>query len=102
MSSSRVFALIALGLIAVEIAALAGVVLYASVNSTASPGLADETAMARELMLTDLCLATESRHTRHISLPEPIAPFQDVPGFYDHFPSSTFLQPPFQIGEPQR
>ena len=100
MSSSRIIGFISLGLVAAEIAALAGVMLYASVTPTASLRLADETNIARELMLTDLCLVTESRHTRHISLPEPIAPFQDVPGFYDHFPSSTFLQPPSRIGEP--
>jgi hypothetical protein len=49
--------------------------------------------IASRFFLTDLCLTTESRHTRNITLIEPIAPFQDAPGFYDHFPSSTFLQP---------
>jgi hypothetical protein len=49
--------------------------------------------IAQRFLLTDLCMTTESRHTRNITLIEPIAPFQDAPGFYDHFPSSTFLQP---------
>jgi hypothetical protein len=102
MSSSRVFGFIAIGLIAAEIVALVGIMHYASVTSAASPRLADETNITRELMLTDLCLVTESRHTRNMSQVEPIAPFQDVPGFYDHFPSSTFLQPQSQIGEPRR
>jgi len=102
MSSSRVFGFIAIGLVALEIVALVVVMSYATVNTTGARRLADETTIVRELMLTDLCLVTESRHTRNISHVEPIAPFQDVPGFYDHFPSSTFLQPPSQIGEAQR
>ena len=102
MSSTRGLALTALGLIVAEIVALVSVMLYASVTSTASGRFADETSIARGLMLTDICLVTESRHTRHISQPEPIAPFQDLPGFYDHFPSSTFLQPQFQAGEPRQ
>ena len=43
--------------------------------------------------LTDYCLSTESRHTRHINFPEIIAPFQDLPGYHDHFPSSSFFKP---------
>ena len=61
-----------------------------------NPRLSGEQKIVRLLRLTDFCLATESRHTRHISLPEPIAPFQDVPGYLDHFPTSTFLWPPRQ------
>jgi hypothetical protein len=49
--------------------------------------------IARRLLLTDYCFSTESRHTRHISMPEWFAPFQDVPGFHDHFPSSSFIHP---------
>jgi len=63
---------------------------------------AAKSAMARTLLLTDLALSTESRHTRNISLPEPIAPFQDFPAYHGHFPSSTFMQPPpyiFRISE---
>lgn len=48
---------------------------------------------ATRLLLTDFCLSTESRHTRHISMPELMAPFQDVPGFHEHFPSSSFFPP---------
>lgn len=49
--------------------------------------------LAQTFLLTDYCFSTESRHTRHLSMPEWIAPFQDLPGFHDHFPSSTFLRP---------
>lgn len=48
--------------------------------------------ISRHFLLTDYCLTTESRHTRNISLPEPIAPFQDLPGYHEHFPSSSFFQ----------
>ena len=51
-------------------------------------------AIASRFLLTDLCLSTESRHIRHLSQPELIAPFQDAPGFLDHFPSSTFIRAP--------
>ena len=53
----------------------------------------EENSIAQRFLLTDLCLTTESRHTRNITFIEPIAPFQDAPGFYDHFPSWTFLRP---------
>lgn len=47
--------------------------------------------IVQRFLLTDYCLSTESRHTRHIALPEIIAPFQDLPGYHDHFPSSSFI-----------
>jgi len=65
-------------------------------NYAGDPRLSGEQNLVRMLRLTDFCLATESRHTRHISLPEPIAPFQDMPGYLDHFPTSTFFWPPPQ------
>lgn len=56
--------------------------------------LAAKRAIVQRLLLTDYCLSTESRHTRHLSMPEWIAPFQDLPGYLDHFPSSTLIRPP--------
>lgn len=52
------------------------------------------TSISRRFLLTDLCLSTESRHTRHLTQIELIAPYQDAPGYHDHFPSSTFIAPP--------
>ena len=65
----------------------------------AHPGNAPEylhpgAQVAARFFLTDLCLSTESRHTRNLSQIELIAPFQDAPGYHDHFPSSTFIAPP--------
>lgn len=56
--------------------------------------LRSQSQIASRFLLTDLCLSTESRHTRHISQPELMAAFQDIPGFYDHFPSSSFFRLP--------
>ncbi len=53
--------------------------------------------IAKQLVLTDLCLTTESRHTRHLSSADFLAPFQDFPGGPDHYPSSMFLQFPIQL-----
>ena len=42
------------------------------------------------LGLTDLCLSTEARYTRHPAVSDPIAPFVDHPGAIEHFPSGSF------------
>ena len=60
-------------------------------GSNASTQINADAVIAYRFLLTDLCLSTESRHTRHLSQPELIAPFQDAPGYLDHFPSSTFI-----------
>lgn len=46
------------------------------------------------LGLTDLCLTTEARYTRHPAVSDPVAPFMDHPGALEHFPSGAFLAPP--------
>jgi hypothetical protein len=50
-------------------------------------------ALAEHFLLTDYCLSTESRHTRHFTMPEYSAAFQDFPAYYEHFPSSSFFFP---------
>jgi hypothetical protein len=42
------------------------------------------------LGLTDLCVATEARYTRHPSVSDPMAPFMDHPGAIEHFPTGSF------------
>jgi hypothetical protein len=60
---------------------------------------ARETALSRtaqvvaDLGLTDLCLATEARHTRHPALADRHAPFQSHPLALDHFPSGSIIGP---------
>lgn len=45
------------------------------------------------LTLTDLCISTEARYTRHPAVSDPIAPFMDHPGAIEHFPTGSFWAP---------
>lgn len=45
------------------------------------------------LELTDLCLFTESRYTRHPSQSDVHSAFQDHPMALEHFPTGSFLSP---------
>ncbi|MEN8134513.1 MAG: hypothetical protein ABFS18_03120 [Thermodesulfobacteriota bacterium] len=46
------------------------------------------------LGLTDLCLATEARYTRHPAVSDLTTPFMDHPGAIEHFPSGSFWAAP--------
>lgn len=46
------------------------------------------------LGLTDLCVATEARYTRHPAVSDPVVPFMDHPGAIEHFPTGSFWAPP--------
>jgi len=48
----------------------------------------------RELQLTDLCLFTEARYTRHLSQADLFSAFQDHPMSLEHFPSGSLVLPP--------
>ena len=50
--------------------------------------------LVRSLGLTDLCLFTEARYTRHPAMADRHAPFQDHPMGLDHFPSGSLVTPP--------
>lgn len=56
-------------------------------------------ALVKQLRLTDLCLFTEARYTRHPSMADFHAPFQDHPGALDHFPSGSLVSPPRPFSE---
>ena len=45
------------------------------------------------LGLTDLCVSTEARYTRHPAVSDAVAPFMDHPGAIEHFPSGSFWAP---------
>ncbi len=47
----------------------------------------------RRLDLTDLCLFTEARYTRHPSQADRFAAFQDHPVALEHFPSGSLVPP---------
>jgi hypothetical protein len=50
-------------------------------------------ALVRDLELTDLCLFTEARYTRHPSQADFHTPFQDHPLSLEHFPSGSLVPP---------
>ncbi len=50
--------------------------------------------LVRSLFLTDPALFTEARYTRHLSLSDRFAPFQDHPMAFEHFPSGSLVSPP--------
>jgi hypothetical protein len=58
------------------------------------PYLKDEVEMVRGLELTDLCLFTDARYTRHPSMADLYTPFQEHPLSLEHFPSGSLLPPP--------
>ena len=49
--------------------------------------------LVKKLQLTDLCLFTEARYTRHPSMADNHAAFQEHPAGLDHFPSGSILLP---------
>lgn len=51
-------------------------------------------ALVRELGLTDLCLFTEARYTRHPSQADLHSAFQNHPAALDQFTSGALVQPP--------
>jgi hypothetical protein len=50
--------------------------------------------VVQELQLTDLCLFTEARYTRHLSQADLFSAFQDHPMAFEHFPSGSLVLPP--------
>ena len=53
-----------------------------------------------ELGLTDLCLFTEARYTRHLSQADLHSAFQEHPLALEHFPSGGMLIPPPMLQRP--
>jgi hypothetical protein len=64
------------------------------------PLVRQEAAVVRNLGLTDLCLTTEARYTRHLSQADWHAAFQSHPLALDHFPSGSILSPPRTLKMP--
>lgn len=56
--------------------------------------------IVRVLTLTDLCLFTEARYTRHPSMADLHTPFQDHPLSFEHFPSGAIMPLPPHITQP--
>jgi hypothetical protein len=64
----------------------------------AAPRLNEMARIVKELELTDLCLFTEARYTRHPSQADLQTAFQDHPMAMEHFPSGSFMKIPENIG----
>jgi len=78
----------------------AGLVLHASSEARNARGaLARNASLVRRLALTDLCLCTEANYTRHLSMADLSAPFQDSPLSLEHFPSGALVEPPVHLLE---
>ena len=81
--------------IATGMVLLAAILIQAHFGAQADlPLLRQKAAVARNLGLTDLCLSTEARYTRHLSQADRHAAFQPHPLAQDHFPSGSVLGPP--------
>ena len=63
-------------------------------QAMAITGRQERAELVRTLQLTDLCLFTEARYTRHPAMADRFAPFQDHPGAMEHFPSGSLVTPP--------
>jgi hypothetical protein len=61
--------------------------------------LRSSSTLVRSLGLTDLCLFTEARYTRHPSQADLHTAFQDHPVALEHFPSGSLLTPPAFLKE---
>jgi hypothetical protein len=87
----------ALGFLAVGGLAF-GAVLIAGFTADEGAAWKDSRALVSELGLTDLCLFTEARYTRHLAMADWHTPFQDHPMALEHFPSGALLAPPPHLG----
>jgi len=66
----------------------------ASVATAEHTRLRHEAELVATLGLSDLCLFTEARYTRHLSQADLSTAFQDHPLSLDHFPSGSLVPPP--------
>jgi hypothetical protein len=82
---------------AVNIVLIALVAVHARYSQfMATSGSLERAELVRTLQLTDLCLFTEARYTRHPAMADRFAPFQDHPGAMEHFPSGSLVTPPIK------
>jgi hypothetical protein len=84
--------------IAVNLCALLLFFLHAVfMHGNLQTSLREKGEMIERLGLTDLCLFTDARYTRHPSMADLNTPFQDHPTALEHFPSGTLVGPPLHL-----
>jgi len=66
----------------------------AVIRRRSAPRLERTTEMVRRLDLTDLCLFTEARYTRHPVMADVNSLFQDSPLSLEHYPTGSLMAPP--------
>jgi len=69
------------------------------VSSTTAEEQSERARLVQSLHITDLCLFTEASYTRHLSLADRFAAFQDHPLALEHFPSGSLTAPPETAAE---
>lgn len=81
--------------VAIQAFFFVGMAAHAFILKTAALAqIAEKRRVVRAYGLTDLCLFTEARYTRHPSLADQHSPFQDGPLSLEHFPSGALVGPP--------
>ena len=96
MRKSSLFILVIL----CQLSLLGLVFLYSSIEKKRDAELLQEKLnLVRMHGLTDLCLFTEARYTRHPSQADFHSPFQDSPLSLEHFPSGSLVVPPYKVGK---
>jgi hypothetical protein len=85
-----------LGSLALGVAALVVVHPVLSADD-ARTRIALERALVEEYGLTDPCLFPEASYTRHLSMADVMAPFQNHPRALEHFPSGSHVAPPVRL-----
>ena len=81
-------------LVLLGLALAAGVLCDGRRSAASRARVSENQALAQALLITDLALWTEARHTRHPSHADRFAPFQNGPGTPDLFPAGTWVRPP--------
>ncbi|MBP2683144.1 MAG: hypothetical protein H6Q79_1183 [Deltaproteobacteria bacterium] len=91
MRKSTVYFLFTLGSVI-----LLAVLLWSGRYGAGEAGAMQEASkiLVQELQLTDLCLFTEARYTRHPAMADLHSAFQDHPLALEHFPSGSLATPP--------
>lgn len=91
VSKARAF----LGFMLVSLAAIALLAAHAGFSRSGREEAREESArLVRRLGITDLCVFTEARYTRHPAVADLATAFQDHPLSLEHFPSGSVIPPP--------
>lgn len=82
------------GVAALTLAFMATFADAARLRNNGAPARAERQSLVARWRLTDLCLFTEARYTRHPSQADLFSAFQDHPLALEHFPSGSLVPPP--------